>query len=140
MNENTNRGPEEFEKAFGSDKPVPGQGAVGMPYKEIQKSEQDLTVAEKILLDAGDVIRQRLKEHGNTSRSFTMAAEMWTTYVKHAFTIRGETKLEAHDVAMMLSMLKTMRIVYGFSEDNFIDGAGYTALAALLHPKVSNGA
>lgn len=108
---------------------IAGPGEVTQPV-----SPQPLHVAEKILLDSADIIRKRLKEHGHTSRSFTLAAELWTSYVKHAFTIRGKTELLPHDVAMMMSLLKSMRVVYGFSEDNFVDGVGYTALAAMLHP------
>jgi len=41
----------------------------------------------------------------------------------------------------MMALTKMVRSVYGFSEDNFVDGAGYTALAAMLHPngKITNG-
>lgn len=94
-----------------------------------------LHVSEKLLLDAGDTIRARLKEHGHTERSFQMIAEMWTTYVKHVFTISGKTKLKPHDVAQMMKIVKDARSVYGFSVDNFRDSAGYSALAAMLHPE-----
>lgn len=90
--------------------------------------------AEKILLDAGNAIRRASKEHGHTYRSFTMIAEMWTTYMKHAFTIRGNTNLQAHDVAQMMSFVKKARATYGQSGDNFVDDTGYTALAAMLTP------
>jgi hypothetical protein len=93
-----------------------------------------LDVSEKVLLDAGDAIRARLKEHGHTERSFTMIAEMWTTYIKHSFTSSNGVHLRPYDVAQMMNILKMARSVYGYSEDNFVDGAGYTALAAMLHP------
>jgi len=98
----------------------------------------DLTVPEKVLLDAGDAIRNRLKEHGHTERSFGMIADLWSTYINHSFTIRGEVKLRPYDVAQMMAMVKTARSTYGYSEDNFTDGAGYTALAAMLHPDHAN--
>jgi hypothetical protein len=94
----------------------------------------DLTVSEKVLLDAGDAIRQRLKEHGHTERSFGMIADMWSVYINHSFTIRGEVKLRPYDVAQMMTMVKKARSTYGYSEDNFTDDAGYTSLAAMLHP------
>ena len=99
----------------------------------------DLNLSEKVLLDAGDAIRQRLKDHGHTERSFGMIADLWTTYINHTFTSRGDVKLRPYDVAQMMSMVKTARSTYGYSEDNFVDGAGYTALAAMLHPNRRNG-
>jgi len=97
----------------------------------------DLSLSEKVLLDAGDAIRQRLKDHGNTERSFQMIADLWSVYINHSFTSRGDLKLRPYDVAQMMSMVKKARSVYGFTEDNFVDDAGYAALAAMLHP--SNG-
>jgi len=94
----------------------------------------DLSQSEKVLLDAGDVIRQRLKDHGNTERSFQMIADMWSSYINHSFTSRGEVRLRPYDIAQMMALTKMARSVYGYSEDNFVDGAGYTALAAMLHP------
>jgi hypothetical protein len=94
----------------------------------------ELNIAESILLDAGNAIRDRSKEHGHTERSFMMIAEMWTTYIGHVYTIRGETRLRPHDVAFMMDMLKTARSVYGYSTDNFVDKAGFSALAAMLTP------
>lgn len=99
----------------------------------------ELSLAENILLDAGQAIRDRNKEHGHTERSFGMIGDMWGSYIAHAFTIRGETKLYPRDIAHMLSLLKTARAVYGYSVDNFVDGVGYTALAAMLTPPRDNG-
>jgi hypothetical protein len=99
----------------------------------------DLSLPEKVLLDAGDAIRNRLKEHGHTERSFGMIADLWTTYINHSFTSRGDVKLRPYDVAQMMALVKTARSTYGYSEDNFVDGAGYTALAAMLHPNTKNG-
>lgn len=94
----------------------------------------DLGPSEKVLLDAGDAIRTRLKEHGHTERSFTMIADLWSVYIQHRFTSKGDVKLSPYDVAQMQAMVKTARSTYGYSEDNFTDGAGYIALAAMLHP------
>ena len=91
-----------------------------------------LDIAEKVLLDAAGLIRERLKEHGHTERSFKMVAELWTNYIKHSYTIRGENKLLPYDVAQMMALMKMARSVYGYSMDNFTDGVGYTALAAML--------
>jgi hypothetical protein len=99
----------------------------------------NLSLAESVLLDAGQAIRDRSKEHGHTERSFGMIGDLWTNYITHAFTIRGETKLYPHDIAHMMSLIKVARAVYGYSVDNFVDGVGYTALAAMLTPPQDNG-
>ena len=93
-----------------------------------------LEIAESVLLDAGAAIRDRLKEHGHTERSFKMIGELWSVYISHAYTSREELRLKPHDVAQMMAMLKIARAVYGYSLDNFIDGAGFTSLAAMLTP------
>jgi len=101
----------------------------------------DLSQSEKVLLDAGDAIRQRLKDHGDTERSFQMVADLWSSYINHSFTVQGDLRLRPFDVAQMMALTKMVRSVYGYSEDNFVDAAGYTALAAMLHDerKQSNG-
>ena len=91
-----------------------------------------LDIAEKILLDAADAIRRASQQHGHTYRSFSLIAEMWTSYMIHVFTRTGEAKLRPHDVAQMQAMVKQARSVYGRSNDNFVDQAGYTSLAAML--------
>lgn len=93
-----------------------------------------LAISESVLLDAGNAIRERNKEHGHTERSFKMIGELWSIYITHAYTSRDDLMLKPHDIAQMMSLVKIARAVYGYSLDNFIDGAGYTALAAMLTP------
>jgi Domain of unknown function (DUF6378) len=93
-----------------------------------------LSVSEEVLLDAATAVRTRNIEHGHTLRSFTMMAELWSIYVKHAYTIRGDMSLRADDVAQMQSLVKLTRSVYGESGDNYVDEAGYAALSAMLRP------
>ena len=94
-----------------------------------------LAVSESVLLDAGNAIRERNKEHGHTERSFRMIGELWSTYMTHAYTARDKLQLQPHDVSQMMALLKIARATYGYSMDNFIDGAGYTALASMLTPQ-----
>jgi hypothetical protein len=94
-----------------------------------------LEIAEGTLLDAASTIRGRLEEHGHTERSFKMIGELWSVYISHAYTARDDLMLKPHDIAQMMALLKVARAVYGYSMDNFTDGAGYTALASMLTPK-----
>jgi hypothetical protein len=93
-----------------------------------------LEIAESTLLDAASTIRERLEEHGHTERSFKLIGELWSSYITHAYTARDKLQLQAHDVAQMMALVKMSRAVYGYSMDNFVDSAGYTALAAMLTP------
>ena len=96
---------------------------------------EDIHSAETVLLDAGDIIRARLKEHGHTEQSFRLIAELWTRYLVHAFSLRGEQVLYPHDIAYMMSLTKTARSVYGKAGENGKDIAGYGALAAMLQAR-----
>lgn len=91
--------------------------------------------AVKVLNDAVEVIKQRNKEHGDTEHSFQMIGEMWSVYLSHVAVLRGKINITPFDVANMLDMVKKTRSIYGYSHDNFVDSVGYTALAAMLHPK-----
>jgi len=96
--------------------------------------ERPLSAQEKILSDAMEQVRSKAEEHGDTLPSFQMIAEFWSVYVKHAHRIRPESWIEPTDVAQMMSLLKIARSVYGdnINDENYVDGAGYTSLAALL--------
>ena len=91
-------------------------------------------VANDVLKDATRAINEGADKHGDTERSFTMIAQMWSTYLSHAFTARKGVVLRPHDVARMMEMLKMARSMYGHSMDNFVDSAGYAAIAAMLSP------
>jgi hypothetical protein len=93
-----------------------------------------LTISENVLAEASHTIRERNRQHGHTEQSFRMIAEMWSNYIAHAYTMRHEEKLRPYDVAQMMAMVKIARSVYGYSQDNYTDAAGYIALAAMLTP------
>ena len=46
--------------------------------------------------------------------------------------ISAESWVTPHDVAQLMILIKVARSVYGYSEDNFVDTAGYAALAAMF--------
>ena len=96
--------------------------------------EQPMGPGEDILQEAIAVIRANSDKHGITDNSFTMIAEFWTVYLKHMATVRGWNEFQADDVAQLMVLLKIARSVYGRGKDNYIDAAGYTALASFLQP------
>ena len=69
----------------------------------------------------------RQDEYGNPENSFETIATFWGTY-------KG-VKFSAHDVAMMMALLKIARIKSGSGKaDSSVDLCGYAALAADMLP------
>ena len=97
-----------------------------------QSTHTGIADAVKILQDATEAIDTRSGQHGHTENSFAMIAEMWTTYISNTSTVRGGIGITPDDVAKMMTMLKIARSVYGHGRDNFVDAAGYMALASIL--------
>ena len=105
--------------------------------EEIKYSSMDK--AASTLTAAHEQVSSKADHHGDTEASFTMLAEMWSVYIKHVAVVRGWTEVGASDVAQMMVLLKMVRSVYGHGDDNYIDAAGYSALASMLnHPKETN--
>lgn len=70
----------------------------------------------------------RVGEYGKPEDSFGKIAKLWTAYNGHEYT--------AHDVAMMMALLKVARIRTGHGgEDSYIDLAGYAACAGEMAQK-----
>lgn len=84
------------------------------------------------------VTTERGNQHGSAENSFEMIAQMWSVYLNHAAKSRtGEdlrVSITAFDVAQMMTTLKQCRAVYGDPQnmDNYVDGAGYQALAGMI--------
>ena len=95
---------------------------------------QTTEVAESVLHNATDAVKKGMKHHGDTEASFSMIAELWTTYIKHIAIIRGFNGVDPDQVAQMMVLLKIGRSAYGHGKDNYVDAAGYSALAAMLQP------
>ena len=81
-------------------------------------------IREQILETAiKTVCQDRQDRYGAVENNFQMIAEFWSTYLNVSVT--------AVDVAMMMGMLKIARIRTGkFTQDNFVDLAGYAACGA----------
>jgi hypothetical protein len=93
-----------------------------------------------ILDEANSVIKERHKTHGDYEAVHRIVAKLWTVYVDHRDIAQHGYDLEAHDVAMMMALLKIGRIIATInpSNDSFIDTAGYISLAHKLASGTSN--
>ena len=68
------------------------------------------------------VMGDREQDYGSPEDNFAYIADLWTAYSGHGFT--------AHDVALMLALLKVARAGSGnYHPDNYVDLAGYAACA-----------
>lgn len=83
------------------------------------------------LLTAHNVINgERQDIYGNPENCFVCIAALWNAYLAGGHESRNPS-ISAHDAAVMLALLKVARIAHGTDhEDNYVDAAGYMALAA----------
>ena len=74
---------------------------------------------------------QRQQDYGTPEDSFNRIAALWTAYTGIHFN--------AHNVAMMMALLKVARIQGGIgTDDSYVDLAGYAACAAEIAAKARN--
>lgn len=74
------------------------------------------------------VCQDRKDRYGEVENNFKLIADLWSAYLGAAVT--------AVDVAMMMGMLKMARIKTGkYTQDNFVDLAGYAACGAECMPE-----
>jgi len=87
----------------------------------------------EILSEANACItKDRAATHGNAEDNFAAIAGGWEWWL----SIREHGPLCAFDVAMMMTIFKTARAASNKSHhDNFVDGAGYYALAGEIATK-----
>jgi len=81
-------------------------------------------------LDKAKVIinGERQTAYGNPEDSFGIIAEYWETYLG---SIGFSVKLRKSDVTLMMSLFKHARMSgQKYTEDNFVDAAGYLGLSA----------
>lgn len=68
------------------------------------------------------VMQDRAATHGNMENNFNTIAEYWSIYCDH------EYEFSAHDVAVMMSLVKIARIGGNHGNvDSWVDIAGYAA-------------
>lgn len=77
----------------------------------------------KILEKAEQLVSiDREAMHGDPHNNFVVVAKLWTTWLGFEVTSK--------DVPMMMALFKVARAKSGERKDNYIDAAGYIALAA----------
>lgn len=72
---------------------------------------------------------EREEQYGKPEDNFAFIAKLWNVWLNKNGVVSNE--LTAHDVAVMMTMLKLARIGSGQrKDDNYIDACGYLACAA----------
>ena len=83
------------------------------------------TTRKTILAEAERcVCTDREEEYGNAENNFALIARLWREYLD------TDNAITAHDVAIMMALLKIARIATGtFKGDSYVDACGYLACA-----------
>ena len=82
---------------------------------------------------------QREHDYGSPEDNFATIAEMWTSYLRRASSKFNPIVVTAHDVTVMMALLKIARIASGqVKDDNYVDGCGYLACAAEIATEKKN--
>jgi hypothetical protein len=77
---------------------------------------------EAIILINGD----RNNDYGDPVDDFSTTAELWQTYLSRTMEARGGLNIKAHDIAVMMMLLKVARISWSPEKrDHWADIAGY---------------
>ena len=88
-------------------------------------TRKDVDMDRQTILESAleTVTGHRVEDYGKPEDNFKTIADMWKIYKGVEFS--------AHDVAMMMALLKVARIKSGHNvSDSYIDLAGYAACAA----------
>ena len=85
---------------------------------------------EEILAKANELIsNDRNESHGDAFKNHAEIAEFWNTFLDGK--LKPMASITGQDVAIMMILLKISRSNQGeqFNLDNFVDMAGYSAIA-----------
>ncbi len=91
---------------------------------------QPKTIDESILYEAFKTTNgERQDSYGAPEDSFKIIASFWTTYLEDKYEINED--IDSLDVAHMMTLFKIARMLgQKPNRDNYIDAAGYLAIAA----------
>ena len=91
-----------------------------------------MIITNEILSDANKLVGgDREKDYGDKVKNHTNIAKLWSAYL--------DIKVNAHDVAIMMALLKMARTKLGkVSKDTYIDMSAYSAIAGEIKFKGEN--
>ena len=76
------------------------------------------------------VCTDREQQYGTPENNFALIARLWREYLD------TDNAITAHDVAIMMALLKIARIATGrFKADSYVDACGYLACAGEIAHK-----
>ena len=91
---------------------------------------------KNILNEAEEIVYgDREQTYGRPDKNLNCIASMWNAYL---FSTERD-HITAHDVCMMMALLKIARQAHSFKRDNLVDACGYLALADRLENEVRKG-
>ena len=101
---------------------------------DMENQEPEPWTRKRVLREAEKcVCGQREHEYGVPEDSFEMIGKLWTVYLDYA------TKIDAHDVAAMMALLKIARIAKSPDHmDSWCDLAGYAACGGEISGRETN--
>ena len=84
-----------------------------------------------VLAEAAEVVNgKRQDEYGDPEDSFELISDLWTDWLRTHPGGCCDNFVSAHDVAMMMALMKVARIAGGrHDRDSYRDAVGYIALA-----------
>lgn len=90
----------------------------------MEKNTNNLIIGRQDVLDAARfcICGKRDEDYGSPEHNFDKISRLWNSYL-------GDNVTDAHDVAMMMALLKIARAKAGTHLDNYVDIAGYAACA-----------
>ena len=92
----------------------------------VARRENNMNRSHILETAASHITIDRAATHGDAEDSFTAIAGGWNWWRK----IRASGELDAHDVAVMMTIFKIARIAGNAGHaDNYIDAAGYIAIS-----------
>ena len=98
------------------------------------RQESEPWTRKRVLSEAEKcVCGKREQDYGTPEDSFEMIGKLWIVYLDYA------TKIDAHDVAAMMALLKIARISENPQHmDSWVDGCGYLACGGEIAGKETN--
>lgn len=109
-----------------------GSGA-DMDFEEkVERLNELRQIRGEILDEAkGYIMRDRNSSYDEPERNFERIAMLWHAYLAGKAQGTAEFTVQAHDVAIMMTLMKIGRLAYNpTSRDQWVDACGYMACGA----------